>query len=265
MKTKLLAALRFVLIALLGVLTFVPSGVLCLSISPSYAAVIGVDSASSLGANDAIGWGQIFNLTGGQPLQLFTGPLSVVSTNGNGATVSVGGDNMFFRVDQAPGGDYYGNFPPGMQLIDSWHNYYGIEIRFDRPVYGGGAQVGAGTYGHYDAIVMAFSGAHLLGAYSVAATTTTDGLNNPAPFVGLLSDSPSITSLVFFADHDIFSPDETALGTVSLNVNLHPGVPEPSTWAMMLLGFAGLGFAAYRRTSEGDLGRRLIRLLSQDH
>jgi hypothetical protein len=25
-------------------------------------------------------------------------------------------------------------------------------------------------------------------------------------------------------------------------------VPEPSTWAMMLLGFTGLGFAAYRRT-----------------
>ena len=25
------------------------------------------------------------------------------------------------------------------------------------------------------------------------------------------------------------------------------GVPEPSTWAMMLLGFAGLGFAGYRR------------------
>ena len=27
-------------------------------------------------------------------------------------------------------------------------------------------------------------------------------------------------------------------------------VPEPSTWAMMLLGFAGLGFAGYRRTRE---------------
>jgi hypothetical protein len=24
-------------------------------------------------------------------------------------------------------------------------------------------------------------------------------------------------------------------------------VPEPSTWAMMLIGFAGLGYAAYRR------------------
>ena len=27
-------------------------------------------------------------------------------------------------------------------------------------------------------------------------------------------------------------------------------VPEPSTWAMMLLGFAGLGYACYRRTRE---------------
>jgi hypothetical protein len=28
-----------------------------------------------------------------------------------------------------------------------------------------------------------------------------------------------------------------------------PAVPEPSTWAMMLLGFAGIGFMAYRRKS----------------
>jgi hypothetical protein len=26
-----------------------------------------------------------------------------------------------------------------------------------------------------------------------------------------------------------------------------PVVPEPSTWALMLLGFAGLGIAGYRR------------------
>jgi hypothetical protein len=28
------------------------------------------------------------------------------------------------------------------------------------------------------------------------------------------------------------------------------GVPEPSTWAMMLIGFAGLGFAAHRRSRK---------------
>ena len=30
-------------------------------------------------------------------------------------------------------------------------------------------------------------------------------------------------------------------------------VPEPSTWAMILLGFAGLGFMAYRRKAEPAL------------
>ena len=28
-------------------------------------------------------------------------------------------------------------------------------------------------------------------------------------------------------------------------------VPEPSTWALMILGFAGVGFMAYRRKNQG--------------
>ena len=35
-------------------------------------------------------------------------------------------------------------------------------------------------------------------------------------------------------------------GTESASESVTVGVPEPSTWAMMLLGFAGLGFAGYR-------------------
>jgi hypothetical protein len=31
---------------------------------------------------------------------------------------------------------------------------------------------------------------------------------------------------------------------------VQPGVPEPSTWAMMILGFASVGFMAYRRKSK---------------
>lgn len=30
-----------------------------------------------------------------------------------------------------------------------------------------------------------------------------------------------------------------------------PSVPEPSTWAMLILGFAGVGFMAYRRRNQG--------------
>ena len=33
-----------------------------------------------------------------------------------------------------------------------------------------------------------------------------------------------------------------------------PGVPEPSTWAMMILGFAGVGFMAYRRSRKDQSG-----------
>jgi hypothetical protein len=28
------------------------------------------------------------------------------------------------------------------------------------------------------------------------------------------------------------------------------GVPEPSTWAMMILGFTGIGFTGYRRSRK---------------
>ena len=42
--------------------------------------------------------------------------------------------------------------------------------------------------------------------------------------------------------------DPAYLSTLVINVTTAGSVvPEPSTWAMMLVGFAGLGFAAYRR------------------
>jgi hypothetical protein len=44
---------------------------------------------------------------------------------------------------------------------------------------------------------------------------------------------------------DIPSPNGYGAGTLSVSA-----VPEPSTWAMMLLGFVGLGFMAYRRKAK---------------
>ena len=35
------------------------------------------------------------------------------------------------------------------------------------------------------------------------------------------------------------------------NIGLTSAVPEPSTWAMMILGFAGIGFMAYRQKRRG--------------
>jgi hypothetical protein len=41
----------------------------------------------------------------------------------------------------------------------------------------------------------------------------------------------------------------------SLPTTRSGGTPEPSTWAMMLLGFAGLGYAGFRRSRSPHLDR----------
>jgi hypothetical protein len=45
-----------------------------------------------------------------------------------------------------------------------------------------------------------------------------------------------------------YGADDLAL--LSTTVTLSGVLPEPSTWAMMFLGFAGIGFMAYRRKSK---------------
>jgi hypothetical protein len=62
-----------------------------------------------------------------------------------------------------------------------------------------------------------------------------------------------------------FSPGQTTTGNAYEEIASNPGgfgvgiftltpvaaVPEPSTWAMMILGFAGVAFMAYRRKQSG--------------
>jgi choice-of-anchor C domain-containing protein len=48
------------------------------------------------------------------------------------------------------------------------------------------------------------------------------------------------------------STTNTPFGAALDNVSV-TAVPEASTWAMMILGFLGVGFVAYRRKSQGSL------------
>lgn len=63
------------------------------------------------------------------------------------------------------------------------------------------------------------------------ASTTINGLNDKGDIVGFYT-SASADAVIGF------------VGTP---------VPEPRTWAMMLLGFAGLGFLGYRKVRRGTL------------
>jgi hypothetical protein len=70
-----------------------------------------------------------------------------------------------------------------------------------------------------------------------------DTITFSAPF-DLFSNSPIFTYQLqadtFGVDNDLIPGSSTA----------RESIPEPSTWAMMLLGFAGLGFAGYRRARQ---------------
>ena len=61
----------------------------------------------------------------------------------------------------------------------------------------------------------------------------------------LQSDRP--TTLTELSDNagDLLEADISNV-TIAVAVTPPPAVPEPSTWAMMLIGFAGFGFFSYR-------------------
>jgi PEP-CTERM motif len=66
-------------------------------------------------------------------------------------------------------------------------------------------------------------------------------LKNSLFFDATVSDTFNISLTVYDGTTN------QALAFVSEQVN---AVPEPSTWAMMILGFAGVGFMAYRRRDQ---------------
>jgi hypothetical protein len=61
-------------------------------------------------------------------------------------------------------------------------------------------------------------------------------------FVGTGSDTLTISAQT--------NPSEWFVDDVSVNGT--SVIPEASTWAMMVLGFAGLGYAGYRKTKPGE-------------
>jgi hypothetical protein len=79
----------------------------------------------------------------------------------------------------------------------------------------------------------------LLNTASFPAGTVTESIGPIANFVG-----PALTADAQQYMITLNAPIESANDTIQLITS--SAVPEPSTWAMMVMGFAGLGFAAYR-------------------
>jgi hypothetical protein len=79
---------------------------------------------------------------------------------------------------------------------------------------------------------------------------TSYGLNELSPsFLYEITDNLSDTTIAQANGEAFTTLDSTDSGTLIRGVAFAPvdAVPEPSTWAMMILGFFGVGFMAYRR------------------
>jgi Carbohydrate binding domain/PEP-CTERM motif len=86
-------------------------------------------------------------------------------------------------------------------------------------------------------------------SYSIAGNNGTQYQFKQFTFV-----ANGLHSTIRFTDASSVNSDpaDGLLDTVSVT-QIAGAVPEPSTWAMMLLGFAGVGFMAYRQKSKPAL------------
>jgi PEP-CTERM motif-containing protein len=99
----------------------------------------------------------------------------------------------------------------------------------------------------------------LAGGGTVSQTITSDP-NNILTY-SLSSTFQDLTSVSITAELPVMGisisngagVDANFDNIVATQYSVAPPVPEPSTWAMMLLGFAGVGFMAYRRKSKPAL------------
>ena len=96
-----------------------------------------------------------------------------------------------------------------------------------------------------------YSGAGESGSIIGSVSTSDLGVANtrdPGGYLISFSTSTDFESVRFSTGPTAFEFAFTAGATTT---NVSP-VPEPSTWAMLILGFAGVGFMAYRRKSNGS-------------
>jgi PEP-CTERM motif len=107
---------------------------------------------------------------------------------------------------------------------------------------------------------------HISSVGDFTVITRNEDLDEPNTPFQLTLSAPAATSS--FLDFPLDTP-QTLLAGLPTTINYDAtgeydftaigglegvlAVPEPSTWAMMILGFAGIGFMAYRRRSKSTL------------
>jgi hypothetical protein len=87
-----------------------------------------------------------------------------------------------------------------------------------------------------------------MGSVGTVTGTFLDGSGDQSNFSVVITDAPTLT-WDFTKIDTVTDITKESSGTYQLTA----AVPEPSTWAMMILGFVGMGFMAYRQKAKPAL------------
>jgi hypothetical protein len=219
-------------------------------------AVTLVTERAALGGDDQIDWSSLGPVA---PFNFLPNSFPATSSGGLGLSVEIPENTgltspFVFQTLPEPGiptnfaqGDFilFTGFIPGPPPTVG--NPGPLTITFDTPVLGAGAQIAVDDTPEFTAFISAFDNANnLLGTFSEVGTSEL-ALDNSALFLGVLSDTPNISRLVFSS-----SEPERAFGINTLSLAAVPvAVPEStSTLGLLAFGALGAGFALKRKLDK---------------
>jgi hypothetical protein len=138
-----------------------------------------------------------------------------------------------------------------------------VPVRANAVLSVSGASLDGGTWNSTAEVTLGsrsltITSSNTMSPYTLIFEKTFNLLTDTPYSVSLYADFQAQSLVVGDAANDVGASVDPTLSvpngySISFSNGISGAVPEPSTWAMLVLGFAGIGFMAYRRKSKPAL------------